>query len=97
MTSQQIFNTDQGPQFTSPAFTGKLEPAGTSTNMDEKGRVFDNIFIERLWRSVKYEDVYIKDYQIVNDAVDGIGAYFKFLQSGTVTPVVELQATRRDI
>ena len=74
----QIFNSDQGSQFTSRAFTGMLEEAGASISMDGKGRVFDNIFVERLWRTVKYEEVYIKDYQIVADAIEGIGSYFRF-------------------
>ena len=58
----EIFNTDQGAQFTSAAFTGRGEAAGARVSMDGRGRVLDNIFIERLWRSLKYEDVYLKDY-----------------------------------
>ena len=59
----EIFNTDQGSQFTSGEFTGELRNAGIAISMDGRGRAFDNIFVERLWRSVKYEDVYIHDYQ----------------------------------
>ena len=73
-----IFNTDQDAQFTSKAFTGKLDGAGIKISMDGRGRVFDNIFIERLWRSVKYEEVYIKDYRGVREAVTSLGRYFEF-------------------
>lgn len=73
-----IFNTDQGSQFTSTAFTGVLEDAGVAISMDGKGRVFDNIFVERLWRTVKYEDIYLKDYEDVDEARCGIGGYFGF-------------------
>jgi putative transposase len=78
MGRPEIFNTDQGSQFTSADFTGCLEKAGVSISMDGKGRVFDNIFVERLWRTVKYEDVYLKDYAGVDEARDGIGGYFEF-------------------
>lgn len=74
----EIFNTDQGSQFTSADFTGKLKDAGIQISMDGKGRVFDNIFVERLWRSVKYEEVYLNEYVRVRDAVNGIGAYMDF-------------------
>jgi putative transposase len=74
----EIFNSDQGSQFTSCAFTGVLLGAGVSISMDGRGRVFDNIFIERLWRSVKYEEVYLHDYQTVAEAVRGLGRYFGF-------------------
>jgi putative transposase len=74
----EIFNTDQGSQFTSEDFTGKLTSAGIHISMDGRGRVFDNIFIERLWRSVKVEEVYLKDYESVAIAVASLGAYFTF-------------------
>lgn len=74
----EIFNSDQGSQFTSSDFTGTLLSKGIAISMDGKGRVFDNIFVERLWRSLKYEEVYIKDYQSYDDARGGIGAYFPF-------------------
>lgn len=74
----EIFNTDQGVQFTSDEFTQVLLEEGVKVSMDGKGRVFDNIFVERLWRTVKYEEVYIKDYQVVADAMEGIGSYFRF-------------------
>ena len=73
-----IFNTDQGAQFTSRAFTGILEKAGIQISMDGKGRAFDNIFVERLWRSVKYEEVYLKDYASVDEARASLTLYFIF-------------------
>jgi putative transposase len=73
-----IFNTDQGSQFTSNEFTGILLSKGIRISMDGRGRAFDNIFTERLWRSVKYEEVYIKDYQAYRDARDGLSNYFTF-------------------
>lgn len=74
----QIFNSDQGSQFTSRAFTGVLLAAGVRVSMDGRGRVYDNIFVERLWRSVKYEDVYLRDYQTAPEAVCGLSRYFAF-------------------
>lgn len=73
-----IFNTDQGVQFTSLEFTGRLENAGIKISMDGRGRALDNVFVERLWRSVKYEEVYLKDYQDVRTAKDGLRNYFRF-------------------
>lgn len=73
-----IFNSDQGVQFTALEFTGCLEAAGVRISMDGRGRVFDNIFIERLWRSVKYEDIYLKDYASVPELDTGLGEYFQF-------------------
>lgn len=73
-----IFNTDQGAQFTARAFTTTVEAAGIAVSMDGRGRVMDNIFIERLWRSVKYEDLYLKDYQTVSELEVGLDAYFTF-------------------
>jgi putative transposase len=74
----QIFNTDQGSQFTSNAFTGILKEQGISISMDGRGRALDNIFVERLWRSVKYEEVYLHDYQSVPEAIKGLRKYFLF-------------------
>jgi putative transposase len=74
----EIFNSDQGAQFTSDAFTGVLESAGVRISMDGRGRALDNVFTERLWRSVKYEEVYPKDYAGVPEAVSGLGSYFDF-------------------
>jgi len=78
VSQPEIFNRDQGVQFTSQEFTGRLEGAGVKISMDGRGRVFDNIFIERLWRSVKYEDVYLKDYAGVLAVRDGLRSYFGF-------------------
>ena len=74
----QIFNTDQGSQFTSAAYTRRLEQAGIQISWDGRGRALDNAFVERLWRSVKWEEVYLKDYQTVADAVRGLAGYFRF-------------------
>jgi len=74
----EIFNTDQGAQFTSEAFTGLLVKHGIKISMDGKGRYSDNLFVERLWRSVKYEEVYLKAYQDAREARVGIGKYFRF-------------------
>jgi putative transposase len=74
----EIFNTDQGAQFTSEAFTGMLAGQGIQISMDGKGRFLDNIFIERLWRSLKYEEVYLKAYASVAEAREGIGAWISF-------------------
>ncbi len=74
----EIFNTDQGSQFTSEAFTGKLKENGIQISMDGKGRWVDNVFVERLWRSVKYEEVYLKAYETPKQAETEIGNYFQF-------------------
>jgi putative transposase len=74
----RIFNTDQGAQFTSAAFTGKLEAAGVAISMDGRGRFMDNIFIERLWRSIKYEEVHLKAYADGREARAGIGSWMTF-------------------
>lgn len=73
-----IFNSDQGVQFTAQAFTDRLEQAGVRISRDGRGRAFDNIFIERLWRSVKYEEVYLHDYETVLSLEAGLGQYFSF-------------------
>jgi putative transposase len=73
-----IFNSDQGSQFTSEKFTGELAAREIAISMDGRGRCMDNIFIERLWRSLKYEEVYLKDYASVNEARAGIAKYFRF-------------------
>jgi len=74
----EIFNTDQGAQFTSEAFTGLLKQHGVKISMDGKGSYNDNLFIERLWRTVKYEEVYLKAYQDGRDTRIGLGNYFRF-------------------
>lgn len=74
----EIFNTDQGSQFTALAFTGRLAAAHIHISMDGRGRALDNIFVERLWRTVKYEDIYLKDYATGRDLHGGLNAYFNF-------------------
>lgn len=74
----EIFNTDQGCQFTSEAFTGALKARGIAISMDGRGRALDNIFVERLWRSVKHEDVYLKGYATLSDLLLGLTEYFVF-------------------
>ena len=74
----EVFNTDQGVQFTAAAFTGRLESAGVAVSMDGRGRALDNVFVERLWRSVKYEDIYLRGYEAVPELHQGLGRYFTF-------------------
>ena len=74
----EIFNTDQGSQFTSHDFTSRLQARSIRISMDGRGRALDNIFVERLWRSVKYEEVYLHDYAGVPEAVAGLGTYFQY-------------------
>jgi putative transposase len=74
----EIFNTDQGSQFTSLAFTGRLEECGVAISMDGRGRVLDNVFIERLWRTVKYEEIYLKEYESGWALEAGLTDYFAF-------------------
>jgi len=76
--SPEIFNSDQGVQFTCEAFTGALESRGVRISMDGRGRCYDNIFVERLWRTVKYEEVYLRDYADAAQARAGLKAYFRF-------------------
>lgn len=73
-----IFNTDQGSQFTSDEFTGELIGNGVKISMDGKGRALDNVFVERLWRSVKYEDIYLHGYSTIPEVKDGLIKYFAF-------------------
>src|SRR5947208_2362523 len=74
----EIFNTDQGAQFTSQAFTGLLEATGIAISMDGRGRALDNVFIERLWRTVKYENIYLHGYETAVELERGLAAYFDF-------------------
>jgi putative transposase len=74
----EVFNTDQGVQFTAEAFTGRLVSAGVAVSMDGRGRCLDNVFVERLWRSVKYENVYLRGYETVPQLQQGLGRYFPF-------------------
>ena len=77
-----IFNTDQGSQFTSMAFTGVLKAAGISISMDGRGAWRDNVFVERLWRTIKYEEVYLRAYASVSEARASLGRYLAFYNSG---------------
>lgn len=74
----EIFNTDQGSQFTSNAFTSVLQTRGIAISMDGRGRALDNVFIERLWRTVKYEDIYLQDYESAAALKAGLKSYFDF-------------------
>ena len=74
----EVFNTDQGVQFTAAAFTGRLESAGVAVSMDGRGRALDNVFVERLWRSPKYEEVYLKAYPEVRELESGLLSWFEF-------------------
>lgn len=71
-----IFNSDQGAQFTSIDFTGRLTAAGIQISLDGRGRALDNVFVERLWRTVKYEEVYLKDYETPREAIHGLSTFF---------------------
>jgi putative transposase len=77
----EIFNTDQGSQFTSQAFTGRLKEEGIRISMDGKGRWRDNVFVERVWKSIKYEEVYLRAYETVQEAKTSIGKYLEFYNS----------------
>jgi putative transposase len=74
----EVFNTDQGVQFTAEAFTGRLIGAGVAVSMDGRGRALDNVFVERLWRTVKYEDIYLRGYETVAELLRGLRRYFAF-------------------
>jgi putative transposase len=74
----EVFNSDQGAQFTSLVFTARLTERDIRISMDGRGRALDNIFVERLWRSVKYEEVYLKDYRYLPEAMTGLRTYFEF-------------------
>ena len=99
----EIFNSDQGSQFTSAAFTSVLRDAGVRISMDGVGRMYDNIFVERLWRTVKYEEVYLKDYQSPLEARANLASYFAFYNDerphralGGRTPAQVYDARPRD-
>jgi putative transposase len=90
----EIFNTDQGSQFTSEAFTGRLKKEGIAISMDGKGRWCDNVFVERFWRSIKYEEIYLHAYDSVSEARSGIGQYIQFFNNRR--PHSSLQAQTPD-
>ena len=77
-SAPEIFNTDQGSQFTCEGFTSLLSSRGVAISMDGRGRWMDNVFIERLWRSVKYEEVYLKGYESIPETRRELAAYFEF-------------------
>jgi putative transposase len=78
----EVFNTDQGAQFTAAAWTGRLESAGVAVSMDGRGRCLDNVFVERLWRTVKYEDIYLWRYETVPELRHGLGRYLPYYNEG---------------
>jgi putative transposase len=83
----EIFNTDQGCQFTSQEFTGLLQTHGIRISMDGAGRWRDNVFVERLWRSLKYEEVYLQAYETVRDAQNGVARYLTFYRAPLKTQI----------
>jgi putative transposase len=87
----EVFNTDQGVQFTAAAWTSRLERAGVSVSMDGRGRCLDNVFVERLWRSVKYEDVYLRGYEKAAELERGLRAYFRFYNRERLHQSLEYQ------
>jgi len=98
----EIFNTDQGSQFTSPEWTGRLEGLGIRVSMDGKGRWMDNVLVERLWRSVKYENIYLRGYTTIGELEKGLARWFERYNTwrphqamGNQTPAEVYQADRR--
>jgi putative transposase len=91
VATPEIFNTDQGVQFTSAEFTNRLKAADVRISWDGRGRALDNIFVERLWRSVKYEEVYLKDYQSVAEAASNLRAYFTFYNEERLHQALDYQ------
>jgi putative transposase len=87
----EVFNTDQGAQFTSGEFTGRLRAHEIKISMDGRGRALDNVFVERLWRSTKQEEVYIHDYQTVAEAVSSLSRYFAFYNERRLHQALEYQ------
>ena len=91
----EIFNTDQGSQFTGAAFTSLLASHGIAISMDGKGAWRDNVFVERLWRSVKYEEVYLRAYETVSEARSSIGRYLDFYNRASEHPCVYVVEEKR--
>jgi putative transposase len=87
----EVFNTDQGVQFTAEAWTGRLQAAGVAVSMDGRGRCLDNVFVERLWRSVKYEDVYLRGYEAVPQLQEGLGRYFPYYNTERLHQALDYQ------
>ena len=92
-----IWNSDQGSHFTSPQYTGRLKAANVQISMDGKGRALDNIFVERLWRTVKYEEVYLKEYDSPRAARQGLSQLFAVLQRGALSSILRLSNTSRRV
>ena len=86
-----VFNTDQGVQFTAEAWISRLESAEVAVSMDGRGRCLDNVFVERLWRSVKYEDVYLRGYEAVPALEEGLGRYFAFYNEERLHQALDYQ------
>src|SRR5512135_2607405 len=91
IATPEIFNPDQGVQFTSTEFTNRLKAADVRISWDGRGRALDNIFVERLWRSVKYEEVYLKEYQSVSEAESGLNTYFQFYNQERLHQALDYQ------
>jgi putative transposase len=89
LATPEIFNSDQGCQFTAAAFTSRLEARGVAVSMDGRGRALDNVFVERLWRSVKYEEVYLRDYADGWEAQERLAAYFRFYSHQRIHQALE--------
>ena len=85
----EVFNTDQGVPFTAQAWTGRLESAGVAVSMDGRGRCLDNVFVERLWRTVKYEDIYLRGYEAVPELLQGLGQYFTYYNEERLHQVLD--------
>ena len=87
----EVFNTDQGVQFTAEAFTSRLQSAGVAVSMDGRGRCLDNVFVERLWRTVKYEDIYLHGYESVPELEQGLDQYFPFYNEERLHQALDYQ------
>jgi putative transposase len=90
----EVFNTDQGVQFTALAFTQRLKQAGVLISMDGRGRCLDNVFVERLWRSVKYEDIYLQAYATVAELERGLRSYLRFYNEERLHQSLDYQPPR---
>jgi putative transposase len=87
----EVFNTDQGAQFTAEAWTNRLQSAGVAVSMDGRGRCLDNVFVERLWRTVKYENVYLRGYETVPQLQEGLECYFPFYNTERLHQALDYQ------
>jgi putative transposase len=90
----EIFNTDQGVQYTAESFTGRLEAAGVSVSMDGRGRWLDNVFVERLWRTVKYEHLYLHEYATPRALQSGLAGYFPFYNEERIHAALDYRTPR---